>query len=106
VGIYPEVARFTAAPEAVRAGDPVTLSWETRGTAAIRLEAVRESGTEVLRGLPPAGSITIQPRETTTWRIRCETAFSGLMCNPAVVAQIEVKPAPPHIIESGFGGSR
>ena len=105
LGIYPEVAPFVATPEVIRAGDSATLSWTTRGVVSVVLESIPESqseGAEELRGLPPTGSITVHPRETTAYFLRCETVFSGRAC-AGTAARVEVKQGPPQIIESGFG---
>lgn len=109
LGIYPEVAPFTAVPASIRAGEPATLKWASRGAVSVSLEAIpegRPEGASELRGLPPAGTITVQPRETTVYRMRCETAFSGTAC-AGIEARIDVRkvPAIPQTIESGFGGN-
>lgn len=106
LGVYPEIAEFTAEPDTVRPGDAVTLSWHTRGAVAVMLEAVRDSdGTvigEVQRDLPPVGSLTVHPKANTTWRMKCQTVFSGESCE-AAEAQVEVKGSQvPGSVTGGF----
>lgn len=94
LGVYPEIAEFTAKPDTIRPGDSVTLSWQARGAVSVMLEAIRDSdGTvigEMQRDLPPVGSLTVHPKTNTTWRMRCQTVFSGESCE-AALAQVEVK---------------
>lgn len=109
LGIYPEVAPLNAAPGLISAGETATLTWSSRGAVSVTLESIPEGRSEaegVVRGLPPAGSITVQPRQTTVYRMRCETPFAGTRC-AGVETQVAVKevPRPPQIIESGFGGN-
>ncbi len=110
LGIYPEVAPLTAAPEMIQAGDPVTLSWNSRGAVSVVLESIPEGRTEAaeaLRGLPPAGKVTVHPNETTVYRMKCETVFATEECAglQTTVSVKEHKQAAPQVIESGFGGN-
>jgi hypothetical protein len=107
MGFYPEIAPFNAAPEVIRPGESATLSWQTRGAVAVSvLESAGEEGgavsSRLLSGLPAAGSLKVSPRETTTYRMRCETVFSGQACLPTVV-KVEVKGPPPIQIERSGG---
>ena len=112
LGIYPEVAPLTAAPELISLGETATLTWASRGAESVILESIPEGRPEArgeVRGLPPAGAITVHPNETTVYRMRCETAFSGRKC-AGIETRIAVKnantvPFAPHSIESGFGGN-
>lgn len=107
MGIYPEIAPFKAAPAVIRAGESATLSWASHGAESVILESIPEGGSaEEQRGLPPTGSITVRPRATTAYLLRCETVFSGRACE-GTEATVEVKKAPlaPPVIESGFGGN-
>jgi hypothetical protein len=104
MGFYPEIAPFNAAPEAIRPGQSATLSWQTRGAMSVSvLEMTGEEGaarsSRMLTGLPPAGSLKVEPRETTIYRMRCETVFSGHACLPTEV-KVEVKGAPRRNIQS------
>lgn len=109
LGIYPEIAPFKAVPEKIQAGQPVTLSWDTRGTVSVTLETIRESNgvvtTLVQKDLPSTGILKVQPAETTTYRMRCDTAFSSGTCM-AAEAKVEVEKAVPGVpvFQSGFGG--
>ncbi len=85
LGFSPEVVTFTATPAEVRAGQPVTLKWETRGTQSISLEwgpeqASRE-GLELHAGLPSSGTMTVTPTADTVYELRCYTV-AGPMCLP------------------------
>jgi hypothetical protein len=86
LGVYPEVVAFTATPPVVAPGDPVTLSWDTRGTTAVTLKWGPESRPDEpmqgRTGLPPAGTITLNPMENTVYVLRCETV-AGVMCMSA-----------------------
>jgi hypothetical protein len=108
LGIYPEIAPFTAAPAVIRAGDSATLSWASRGADSLILVSIpedRPEAAEEIRGLPPAGSITVHPLASTTYLMRCVTVSSTLMCNHTQTT-IDVTGTPrrvPNIIESGGG---
>lgn len=106
LGTYPEVIPLTAAADTIHAGESTTLTWTSRGAASLLLEGYTENGVraEEQAGLPARGSITVQPRETTVYRMRCETGFDGGECAGAD-ARVEVKKAPLQIIESGLGGN-
>jgi hypothetical protein len=85
LGFSPEVVTFTATPAEVRAGEPVTLKWETRGTQSISLEwgprqPTRE-GLELHAGLPSSGTMTVTPTTDTIYELRCYT-IAGPMCLP------------------------
>ena len=104
MGFYPEIAPFNAAPDAIRPGQSATLSWQTRGVVSVSvLESTEEEGgavtSRVSTGLPPAGSLKVQPRRTTTYTMRCQTVFSGQSCLPTIV-RVEVKGASPRKPES------
>ena len=111
LGIYPEIAPFTAAPAGIRAGDTATLSWASRGAESLILVSIpegRPGASEEVRGLPPAGSITVRPLATTRYLMRCVTVSSGRLCNGSeTVIHVEgTAKEVPHITESGFGGSK
>jgi hypothetical protein len=108
LGIYPEIAPFTAAPAVIRVGDSAMLSWASQGAESLILVSIPEgrpgAGKEV-RGLPPAGSITVHPLTTTRYLLRCVSVSSGRLCGNTETT-IDVRGAlVPSIIESGFGGS-
>ncbi len=89
LGIYPEIVQFTASAEAVRAGEPVTLTWATRGADSVVLESGAENAprdrVQRITGLPPMGSLKMQPTETTVYELTCETGSTGQMCMPTRV---------------------
>jgi hypothetical protein len=84
-GFSPEVVTFTATPAAVRAGEPVTLKWETRGTQSISLEwgpqQPSREGLELHPNLPASGTMTMTPAVDTVYELRCYTV-AGPMCLP------------------------
>lgn len=109
LGTYPEVIPLKAAADTLREGESTTLSWTSRGATTVILEAYPESASwqrgEEKSELPPTGSITVHPRETTLYRMRCETAFDGGECAGAdATIVVKKSKAIPQIIESGFGG--
>lgn len=89
LGVYPEIVSFTASAEVVRAGEPVTLTWVTRGADSVVLESGPENAPrdriQRLAGLPPMGSLKMQPTETTVYELSCETGSTGQMCMPTKV---------------------
>ncbi len=98
LGIWPELAPFTAGSDRIQAGDSTTLTWVTRGAESVILETIREKDgvvtAEVQRGLPPAGSRNVTPRETATFRMWCVTAFSCRGCERLSIPGIS-SPAEP-----------
>lgn len=110
LGIYPEVAPFTAAPAVIQAGETATLSWASLGADSLILMSIPEGqpgAAGEIRNLPPAGSMTVRPLATTRYLMRCVTVSSTRMCNGSETV-INVKGTVkevPHINESGFGGS-
>jgi hypothetical protein len=85
LGFSPEVVTFTATPPVVRAGEPVKLSWETRGTQSISLEwgaqQPSREAPEVHPNLPASGTMTVTPKVDTVYELRCYTV-AGPMCLP------------------------
>ena len=86
LGIYPEVVSFTATPAVVAPGGTVTLDWDTRGTTAVTLKWAPESRPDEpmqgRTGLPPKGTLTLNPQESTVYILRCDTV-AGVMCMSA-----------------------
>lgn len=110
LGIYPEIAPFTAAPASIRAGETATLSWASEGAESLILVSIpqgRPGAANEVKGLPPAGSITVHPLATTRYLMRCVTVSSGRTCSGSeTVIRVEgTAKEVPQIIESGFGGS-
>jgi hypothetical protein len=93
LGVYPEIVTFAATPEVVRAGEPVTLTWETRGTVSVAMEwgppTPAAEALQLRPNLPSSGSITVQPTEDTVYELRCYTV-AGPMCLP-ISATVKVK---------------
>ena len=85
LGFSPEVVTFSARPAVVHPGEPVTLSWQARGTASISIEWGPEkpsrAGMELRAGLPSSGTMTVTPSADTVYELRCYTV-AGPMCLP------------------------
>lgn len=85
LGFSPEVVTFKATPPVVHPGEPVTLSWEARGTTSISIEWGPEkpsrAAMELRPGLPNSGTLVVTPTEDTVFELRCYTA-AGPMCLP------------------------
>jgi len=85
LGFSPEIVTFTATPPVVHAGEPVTLTWQARGTTSISLEWGPEkpsrAGMELRPNLPASGTMTVTPTADTVYELRCYTV-AGPMCLP------------------------
>ncbi len=94
LGIYPEIFKFTASEDVIQSGEPVTISWATRGTESVTLDYGPENAPRDriahVAGLPIAGSMKMQPTETTVYKLACNTISDGSMCNPVQVV-VEVR---------------
>jgi len=89
----PEIVSFTATPRIVSPGASSTLAWETRGVASVALEWGPVWGPrgnrEMHPGLPPTGTMTVEPKENTIYVLECETT-SGTMCmSQSVTVQVK-----------------
>ncbi len=93
LGFSPEIVTFTAKPAVVHAGEPVTLTWQARGTTSISLEWGSENpsraGMELRAGLPNSGTMVVTPTADTVYELRCYTV-AGPMCLP-VSEKVKVK---------------
>lgn len=93
LGFSPEVVTFSVRPSEVHAGEPVTLTWEARGTTSISIEWGPEkpsrAGTELHAGLPNSGTMVVKPTADTVYELRCYTV-AGPMCLP-VSEMVRVK---------------
>jgi hypothetical protein len=89
----PDVVSFTAVPEVVAPSEPVTLSWQTRGTPSVSIDfgvEDRARGTyEHRAGLPPTGTMKMRLQHDTVFMMGCESV-ANLNCQPAV-ASVRVK---------------
>jgi hypothetical protein len=63
---------FTATPASTAPGQMVTLAWDVSGTG-INIEIVGLTG----NGLPPSGSHSVFPNETTTYVLKVTDALNG-----------------------------
>jgi hypothetical protein len=89
LGVYPEIFAFTATPSAIRPGEPVILTWKTRGTASVTMDSGPEAHhtrdmIQRRSGLPSSGTMTVTPKEDTIFELKCDTV-AGPMCLTASV---------------------
>jgi hypothetical protein len=82
---YPEIVSFKATPPAIHAGESTQLSWETTSTGSVAMEwcPERDPRGHIHRidGLPPKGTMTVEPKESTIYILECEA--KGSMCAAA-----------------------
>jgi len=87
------IVSFTATPKVIALGESSTLAWTTRGVDSVTMEwgPAANSRNEMERrtGLPPVGTLTVQPTEDTVYVIECEGG-SGQTCTQAS-ATVRVK---------------
>jgi len=74
----PQVMRMIATPAVVRAGQKVVLTWNTRNTSRVLLEAAEEPNAAALPALlhslgefPANGTLEVRPKVTTTYVVSC-----------------------------------
>lgn len=70
----PQIVSFNASPQEISAGESVTLSWQTSGATAVRLDPA-------IGAVDLTGSITLSPQQTTDYTLTASDAASP----PAVV---------------------
>jgi hypothetical protein len=84
--IYPEIISFKATPPVIHSGEAAELSWETTSTGSIAMEWARvndpRGDIHRLDGLPPKGTMKVEPKESTIYILECE-AETGWMCAAA-----------------------
>jgi hypothetical protein len=89
------IISFTATPPKIRMGESVTIAWKTTGIQSVSIDwapAKKSRGQWQRRaGLPPEGSLTITPTESTVFILTCETA-AGPVCASASVT-VELQPS-------------
>ena len=77
------IVYFRASPLTIHSGDPVTISWETTGTASVVVEWRPLVGgrdmAECRTGLPPKGSFQDHPRVSTIYVLECASEL-GTVC--------------------------
>jgi hypothetical protein len=73
---YPEIISFKATPPVIHAGEAVELSWETTSTGSVAMEWARvndpRGDIHRLDGLPPKGTMKVEPKESTIYILECE----------------------------------
>ncbi len=82
---FPAIASFTATPRIVRPGETVTLKWETRGVKSVAMQwsaSLHPRNSQRRTGLPPSGTMTDRPEETTIYVLECEDSV-GQVCMSA-----------------------
>ena len=92
--------RLSASPDKVKAGQPVTLSWDTKAVNALIIEP--DIGT-----VGPYGERVINPVESTTYTIS-GTGSDGVAIHQSVFVEVEEQSGPwvqlsaqPAVIEPG-----
>jgi hypothetical protein len=80
------IVSFTATPRIVKPGESITLQWETRGATSVAIEWGPEHNPRGLNakrtGLPPSGTMSLQPEEDTVYVLECDTP-EGQTCMSA-----------------------
>jgi hypothetical protein len=75
--ISPEIVSFTATPREINRGQSATLVWATRGADSVAMEwgpGLHPRGNMQRRtGLPPSGTMNVQPEEDTVYVLECNT---------------------------------
>lgn len=88
----PAILSFAASAPEIRDGESVTITWETQGVPSVALEwgsGLRPRDTMQKQvGLPPSGSMILQPREDTIYVLECETAPAPL-CTSSVSVRVK-----------------
>src|SRR5215469_10065609 len=89
---YPEIVSFKATPRVISLGDSSVLSWETRGTTSLAMEWTPEraprGNMQRVTGLPPSGTMTVQPKEDTVYVLVCETPSDSTCASMSVTVQV------------------
>ena len=81
--VFPEIIAFTATPKLISLGESATLAWETRGVVTMGIAWCPENNPrgnmQRRTGLPPVGTMIVQPEEDTVYVLECETE-GGQVC--------------------------
>ena len=89
-----KIISFTVAPRKVRAGQPVTLKWVTKGMRTVGLDWAPADNTrnnwQHRTDLPAEGSLTMNPETDTIYVLTCEDG-AGPACASASV-RVETLP--------------
>ena len=95
--VFREIVAFTATPRVISPGESATLAWETRGVVSVAMawgpESNPRGNMQRRTGLPPLGTMTVQPKEDTVYVLECETD-AGQVCMSAS-ASVRVKQTHP-----------
>ncbi|HVW07789.1 MAG TPA: hypothetical protein VHC90_04365 [Bryobacteraceae bacterium] len=89
--IQPRIISFYATPESVKRGDTATLTWETTGAASVlmHVHTVLGRNEETRSGLPPKGTVKVQPREDTVYVLECEGGIGGHSVSQSVSVRVK-----------------
>lgn len=88
----PAIVSFTASPPTINAGDASTLSWSTINAGSVTID--NGVGTQ-----NPSGSITVSPRQTTTYKLTANGAGGTATATTTVTV---AGPAPARIGVAAF----
>jgi hypothetical protein len=85
----PKIISFTATPEVVFPGDPVTLDWVTQNVRSVTIQGVITNG-------PPNGSVVIHPTHSTQPTLEA-LGLNGQTVFASVGIVVKSRPQPPPI---------
>ena len=91
-GVRPEISSFTATPRTVHAGEAVTMAWTTRGIESVAMswgpELNPRDRLERQSGLPPMGTMTMRPMESTIYVLECESKGGEVCISGSVTVRV------------------
>ena len=87
-----EILNFAAKPPRIHAGQSAYLEWKTRGVDSVYIEwmpdANPRSRSQRRAGLPPAGTLEVQPKTTTRYVLGCESADHVYCASQSVTVEV------------------
>jgi hypothetical protein len=95
VAVAPVSGSISAAPTQINCGDSTSVSWQTAETVQQTITAESET----LKRADPAGSLSVQPKKSTTFQLKALgpggslTSYAAVDVNTAVHSSIDVSPA-------------
>jgi len=95
IAVAPVSATISAAPAQINCGDSSNVSWQTSETVQRTITADSES----LQKTDPSGSLTVQPKKTTTYQFQASgpggsvARSATVNVNTAVQSSLDVSPA-------------
>ena len=87
-----EILNFAAKPQRYHAGQFAYLEWKTRGVDSVYVEwmpdANPRSRSQRRAGLPPTGSLEVQPKNTTRYVLGCESTDHVYCASQSVTVEV------------------